>query len=197
MRLSDAERTDAMNQLARAVGEGRITMDEFEERSDDIMRAATRRDLVPLFSDIPARGTQELKVYSQGDLERARAAARKPRLATALIGTIGLNVAAISVGVAGTGAGAAVGVVTLLALVPVLWILLYVAKVGPESWSTPSARQVERQRMREIQQATAAQRAEQKAIESQMWAQRRQQASELTGEAMNFAKKKFNQWNEK
>ena len=51
--------------------------------------------------------------------------------------------------------------------------------------------------MREIQQATAAQRAEQKAIESQMWAQRRQQASELTGEAMNFAKKKFNQWNEK
>lgn len=136
-----------MNQLARAVGEGRITMDEFEQRSNDIMRAATRRDLVPLFADIPARGTQELKVYSQGDLERARAAARKPRLATALIGTIGLNVAAISVGVAGTGAGGAAvgGVVTLLALVPVLWILLYVAKVGPENWSTPSARQMERQ----------------------------------------------------
>ena len=64
MRLSDSERNDAINDLARAVGEGRLTMEEFEDRSDDVMRAHTHQDLVPVFQDIPARGSHEVKVYS-------------------------------------------------------------------------------------------------------------------------------------
>ncbi|WP_235923168.1 DUF1707 domain-containing protein [Corynebacterium lizhenjunii] len=196
LRLSDADRTDAMNQLARAVGEGRLSMAEFEERSDDIMRATTRRDLVPLFADIPAQSTTELKVYSQADVNRARAAGKKPRLATALTGTLALLFGAIAAIVAASsGAGIIAGLTGtgLLFCIPILWILLYVAKIGPDSWNVPSPRKIEKQRQREIAAATAYQRAEQKAIESQLWAQRRQQAGELTGEALKLAREKFSQ----
>lgn len=199
VRLSDAERTAAMNQLAQAVGEGRLTIAEFEDRSDDVMQARTRGELVPVFAGIPVLPTQELKVYSQGDVARAREAAKKPRLATALVGSGALTFGAIAFFM-GTSVGPnmlALGGIGCIFLIPMLWIMLYVAKVGPDSWHAPSARQIERQRMREIQAATALQRAEQKELEAQMWAQRRRQAGELTGEAMDFARRKFGEWNNK
>ena len=62
LRLSDSERNDALTDLARAVGEGRLSMDEFEERSDSVMQAVTQKDLAPIFSDIPATGSQEVKI---------------------------------------------------------------------------------------------------------------------------------------
>ncbi len=198
-RLSDEDRTAAMNQLAQAVGEGRLTVAEFEDRSDDIMRAQTRGELVPVFRDIPLMRTQELKVYSQGDINRARDAGKKPKLATALVGSLALLFGAIAFfagGEAADSVGMLLGGIGSLVLIPILWIMLYVAKVGPASWNTPSPRAIERQRRKEIQAATAEARAQQKAIESQMWAQRRQQAGELTGEAMDFAKRKFTQWNQ-
>lgn len=190
-RLSDADRTDALNQLAQAVGEGRLTVSEFEDRSDDIMRAQTRGELVPVFRDIPVVRQTEIKAYTQGDIDRARQAGSKPKLATALVGTLGLSFATIAL----TAADMAIAAVGMIMLIPVLWILLYVAKVGPKSWHVPSTRQIERQAKREVRALTAVQRAEQKEIEAQMWAQRRQQAGEVAGEAMNLAKKKFNQWN--
>lgn len=197
IRLSDAERNDAINDLARAVGEGRLSMDEFEERSDDIMRAQTKADLVPVFRDIPTQQTNEVKLYSQGDIERARQAGRKPRLTTALVGTLGLGFGGTAVLATATGVGMVLGGLALFTLIPILWIMLYVAKVGPDSWHTPSVRQIERAQQREIRALTAAQRAEQKAIEQQMWAERRQQAGEITGQALDMAKKKFDKWNQK
>ena len=85
MRLSDAERTDAVNDLAQALGEGRLTMDEFEERTDAVMQASTRRELADVFMDIPTKASSELKIYSQGEVARAYQSTRKPRLATALV----------------------------------------------------------------------------------------------------------------
>lgn len=199
MRLSDAEKTDAINDLARAVGEGRLTMEEFEERSDDVMRATTRRELVPLFTDIPAVSATEIKIYSRGEVERAYKAGKKPRLATAMTGTIALTFASIACFVASNAAGAVaiLGGVGALFLVPILWIMLYVAKVGPESWHQPSPRKIERQQRREILAMTAQERAQQKALEQAQWAERRRQAGELTSEAMNLAKRKLDQWNKK
>ncbi|MDO5032774.1 MAG: DUF1707 domain-containing protein [Corynebacterium sp.] len=199
MRLSDADRTDAINQLARAVGEGRLSMEEFEERSDDVMRATTRRELLPLFRDIPAPTTTEIKVYSQGEVERAYQASRKPRLAFTLTGSIALTFGSIAAFAASTsaGVGAALAGVGLLFLIPVLWIMAYLAKIGPASWYQPSPRQIERQKRRELQAATAHERAQMKALEQAQWAERRRQASEITGEAMNLAKRKLDQWNKK
>lgn len=196
--LTDADRADAMNQLARAVGEGRLSMAEFEDRSDDIIRAQTRGELLPVFQGIPVVPANELKAYSHADIERAYHQGRKPRLATALTGTLGLNFGAIALfTLAGSVGGPLpiVGGIGLLFLVPVLWILLYVAKVGPQKWHAPSPRQVERERRREIAAKAAAQRAEIKALESQVWAERKALAGDVTGEALALAKKKLETWN--
>ncbi|QCB29339.1 DUF1707 SHOCT-like domain-containing protein [Corynebacterium endometrii] len=199
-RLSDSERNDAMNQLARAVGEGRLTIEEFEERSDDIMAATTRRELVPIFADIPAQASTEVKIYSQGDIDRARQAGAKPRLATALATTFVAGPASIFMTAVAVDMGSVtlgVGALALAVLVPVTWIMLYVAKIGPAHWYTPSPRQIERQRMRELQAANAEEAAQRKALQAQLWAERRQQANELTGEAMDLAKRQLSKWNGK
>ncbi|ACP33932.1 hypothetical protein HMPREF2537_04380 [Corynebacterium sp. HMSC074E01] len=197
MRLSDAERTDAVNDLAQALGEGRLTMDEFEERTDAVMQATTRRELAEVFMDIPTKASSELKIYSQGEVARAYQSTRKPRLATAMVGSLGLLFGAIASFGALSGVTAALTGTGLLFLIPALWIMLYVAKVGPESWHQPSPRQIERQRMRELKAAGAEERAQMRALEQAQWAERRRQASEITGDAMNLAKRKLEQWNQK
>jgi hypothetical protein len=53
-RLSDAERDEAVERLAAAQAEGRLTATEYQERADAARSAVTRGDLVPLFSDLPA-----------------------------------------------------------------------------------------------------------------------------------------------
>ncbi|WP_306371529.1 DUF1707 domain-containing protein [Nocardiopsis sp. CC223A] len=52
-RLSDVERDEALESLRTAFQEGRLTVDEHEERSGAALRAVTGRDLVPLFEDLP------------------------------------------------------------------------------------------------------------------------------------------------
>ena len=52
-RLSDAEREAAVGHLAAAQAEGRLTAFEYEERAATARAAVTRRDLAPLFSDLP------------------------------------------------------------------------------------------------------------------------------------------------
>ena len=53
IRASDAERTAAVELLQTAVGEGRITMTEFEERTQAAFAARTRADLDVLTADLP------------------------------------------------------------------------------------------------------------------------------------------------
>lgn len=210
VRLSDADRSDAIAALGQAMGEGRIDMQEFDERCQAVAEAKTRKDLRPLFADIPGpndvptSGGDLEKHYSTSEIESARNSARKPRLGTALlvsaVGIIGAPVALFAgAGAATTGAVlAGIGGAAVLAfLVPAIWILLYVIKVGPDSWHTPSPRQLERQRLREIRASQAQQRAEQRAIESQQWAERRKQASDLTGNALKFAQRKLEGWDGK
>jgi Domain of unknown function (DUF1707) len=56
MRASDAERDAAVGRLNQAVGEGRLSMDEFSERVELAYAARTRGDLDPLLRDLPADG---------------------------------------------------------------------------------------------------------------------------------------------
>jgi hypothetical protein len=53
-RLSDADRDAAVAQLALARAEGRLTPAEYDERATSAQGAVTRRDLAPLFADLPA-----------------------------------------------------------------------------------------------------------------------------------------------
>jgi hypothetical protein len=54
MRLSNAEREEAMNVLGEHVSSGRLDIDEFGSRSAKVSAAARISDLIPLFEDLPA-----------------------------------------------------------------------------------------------------------------------------------------------
>ncbi|MFE7773134.1 DUF1707 domain-containing protein [Streptomyces sp. NPDC057445] len=56
MRASDVERERIAERLRDAVAEGRLDMDEFEQRLDATFKARTRGELEPLVRDLPAPG---------------------------------------------------------------------------------------------------------------------------------------------
>ncbi|MEU1789210.1 DUF1707 domain-containing protein [Streptomyces sparsogenes] len=56
MRASDAERERIAEALREGVAEGRLTMEEFEERLDAAYRARTHAELEPLVQDLPVPG---------------------------------------------------------------------------------------------------------------------------------------------
>jgi hypothetical protein len=53
LRISDAERADAAAALGEHYAQGRIDLDEHAERLDRIWAARTRRELAPVFADLP------------------------------------------------------------------------------------------------------------------------------------------------
>jgi Flp pilus assembly protein TadB len=53
MRVSDADRSEVADRLARHFGDGRLDQAEFDQRLDQAMRAKTRADLVGLLADLP------------------------------------------------------------------------------------------------------------------------------------------------
>jgi Domain of unknown function (DUF1707) len=56
MRVSDAERGLVADRLARAHGEGRLTLAEYDERVRAAHGAVVRDDLAPLLEDLPGSG---------------------------------------------------------------------------------------------------------------------------------------------
>ncbi|MGH3307532.1 MAG: DUF1707 SHOCT-like domain-containing protein, partial [Nocardioides sp.] len=55
LRISDGEREQAAVDLGEHYAQGRITTEEHRERLDQIWAARTRRELGPIFSDLPGR----------------------------------------------------------------------------------------------------------------------------------------------
>ena len=56
MRISDAERELVVAQLNAAVSEGRLTLAEFEERVDGVLRSRTYAEVEPYVGDLPQKG---------------------------------------------------------------------------------------------------------------------------------------------
>ncbi|HWG63463.1 MAG TPA: DUF1707 domain-containing protein [Streptosporangiaceae bacterium] len=75
LRVSDAERADVADRLAKHYGDGRLDQSEFEERVDRAMKAKTHGDLSGLFTDLPDTGGPDMALK---DREPAREA-RPPR----------------------------------------------------------------------------------------------------------------------
>lgn len=173
MRVSDAERSDAVTALGSHFAEGRLGLVEYEERVDAAAFAVDRRELDELFTDLPALspGAHLMPMYSAAEVARVRKDGARPKAAT-------MGLAAI---------GAIVGTVAfneplLLYLIPTVFLLLYVAKVGPESWHMPSERKLEHQRLK-------AMRMEHKMELQQRRQVRRKQVDDLTTSAMKFAQR--------
>ncbi|ERJ44510.1 hypothetical protein N579_07665 [Corynebacterium pseudodiphtheriticum 090104] len=205
MRLSDADRDQAMNALGHALAEGRLQIDEFDDRCAAVAQAQYQRDLDQVFVDIPftqqSTGGAVEKYYSESQIQRAREAAKKPRLGTSILTSLAGMIAfpgfvALAFEAGSTGTAVLFGGLAMLSafVVPAIWIALYVMQIGPDSWHRPSPAQLERQRRKEIRAAEAGRRAEQKELTRQQWAERRAQAAELSGDAMNMAREQLNKW---
>ena len=54
IRLTDAERDEAITRLSDHYAVGRLAKDEFDERSDAVWTARTGADLEPIFADLEA-----------------------------------------------------------------------------------------------------------------------------------------------
>ncbi|MGH3350691.1 MAG: DUF1707 SHOCT-like domain-containing protein [Nocardioides sp.] len=57
LRISDADRHKVADILREAAGEGRLEIDELDERLDATFKAKTYADLVPITVDLPSVGT--------------------------------------------------------------------------------------------------------------------------------------------
>jgi Domain of unknown function (DUF1707) len=55
LRISDADRAQALDLLSEQYAVGRLDKDEFDERSDAVWSAKTQGDLAPVFVDLPVR----------------------------------------------------------------------------------------------------------------------------------------------
>lgn len=177
--MGDAERSDAIGALGSHFAEGRLGLTEYEDRVDAAAFAVERRELDVLFTDLPAlnTGSQLMPMYSAAEIARVRKDGKRPRAAAMGLTTIGAIAAtAISATVI-----AELSLLFLL-LIPTAFILLYVAKVGPDSWHMPSQRKLDHQRMQAL-------RAEHKFEVAQRRQERRETVEELTNSAMKFAQR--------
>ncbi|WP_314174227.1 DUF1707 SHOCT-like domain-containing protein [Streptomyces winkii] len=80
MRASDAERERIAEVLRDALSEGRLAMDEFQERLDRTYQARTRGELVPLVRDLPHHGSADSSVSGLPDVAGGRKDSSVPSL---------------------------------------------------------------------------------------------------------------------
>jgi hypothetical protein len=92
LRVSDADRDQALRELSDAFQAGRITADEFDQRSEHALGARTGKDLTALLADLPR------------DRARAAATARRhahrqlaARIVTGASGAAAISMAALAV----------------------------------------------------------------------------------------------------
>lgn len=201
-RIGDQERMDAMDILGRALGEGRLDMGEFDNRCQAVAEAQTQQDLQPILGDLPTgRGggvvdkqmPDDAILYSQAEIMQARRSGRRTRAGVFWLGTIG-SIGLVSIfGAAGSTALSGLS----LLIIPTLFILLYVMKVGPDSWYTPSLRQLEQQRRQEIKRRQLEIEAAQVHQQALMRAQRKDQINQMTNDALNIAQDTVNRFRRK
>jgi hypothetical protein len=78
LRVSDAERDLAVSELSRAFQVGRLTTEEFQQRSEQAFAARTGNELTALLADLPVqRDAADTAVVQHADL----APASRPRVA--------------------------------------------------------------------------------------------------------------------
>jgi len=77
VRMSDADREKVADRLRKAVGEGRLTLDEFEHRVSGVLAARTFAEVEPFVADLPG-GPASPPAPERGEL-RTTAAGLKRR----------------------------------------------------------------------------------------------------------------------
>jgi uncharacterized membrane protein len=87
LRLSDAEREEAIARLGEHYAAGRLDKDEYDERSDAVWSARTRGDLRPVFADLEAPAPAYSAAAGQA-LDHRTGRPRLPRPVLLLLGVL-------------------------------------------------------------------------------------------------------------
>jgi hypothetical protein len=123
IRVSDAERDRALAELSEHFQAGRLTREEFDERSGNALRAGTGRELTALFADLPPTGIAPAPAPS-GMPSRACLRWPAPRIVIACV------IAAIVVGNVAGNVGHGVNHASFGWLVPVVVLLIVFRRLG-------------------------------------------------------------------
>lgn len=201
-RISDSDRNDAVTALSVAFGEGRLTMDEFDRRCAAVAKAEYSPDLMALFQDlpqkpgqcqVPAQRPQQSPMYSGRDIALARKRGRNVRG-----GLLGLSTIA-SLALMGVFGYMNADVLTMMSLliIPTVFILLYVMKVGPDSWYTPSVRQIQRAQRQAVKMQQLELQSHQAAEIAMQKQQQRQQMDQLKNDALHIAQQTMQRFNKR
>lgn len=98
VRMSDADRERVAGRLRKAVGEGRLTLDEFEQRVAGVLAARTFADVEPFVADLPggpasppAPEHAELRTTAAGLNRRGRWVVPRHLRVTARAGSVKLD----------------------------------------------------------------------------------------------------------
>lgn len=194
VRIGDPDREAALAVLAVHFSDGRLTLTEYDDRCRDVAAALTRKELDAVFVDLPVLPNQPnqsgvsdsaVAVYSEGEIAEQHRRGSRPRAGVMALTTLAALGGAIALGNAASA--------IVLLLIPTVAVLLYVMKIGPESWHTPSPEALERARVRRIRREHQLaledqQHAQQLALEEQK-ARRKLRTSEMTGDAVDFAQR--------
>ena len=160
VRIGDDERGTALDLLGQHFAAGRLDLAEYDERCDKATKAQVQGDLSALFTDLPRIDTKksaslaprspgmpqhtDQRVYTAQEIEEMRRRGGRPKTGAMWLTVIGSIVASILLEPAWSGAP------ILLWLIPTAFVLLYVLKIGPKEWHTPSLQALERERARQL-----------------------------------------------
>jgi hypothetical protein len=88
LRASDADRERIAEKLREAAGDGRLTMDELDERLDAVYAAKTYAELAPITNDLPDSGSGQVPAPSRSSAGKVRKYGGEPtsRTAVAILG---------------------------------------------------------------------------------------------------------------
>jgi DUF1707 SHOCT-like domain len=106
MRVSDAERDRAVSELGVAYQAGRLTAEEFDQRSSRALRARTGEELTALFADLPL---DHAPVPRAGSLELRSARVVATRVAMGASAAAAVSLAALALANGLRTSSAAVG----------------------------------------------------------------------------------------
>jgi hypothetical protein len=95
LRAADADRHKIADQLKAALDEGRLSLDEYDERVRDAYAARTYADLLVIVADLPKPGLSAAEVNASRAAELKREARRLPT-ALSVLWTIWGAIAAIN-----------------------------------------------------------------------------------------------------
>jgi Domain of unknown function (DUF1707) len=123
LRVSDADRDQAVSELSEHYQAGRLTADELEERSGLALRARTGNDLAALLADLPPRQHYTAPAAAGSGQAPPPAPRFMPVAGVAIAALIGI--AALSFFAAGSSGGH-----PFLGLVPILVLLLIARRLS-------------------------------------------------------------------